>query len=205
MRIITFLLLVFLPLISCKKEKPSYASVKKSLLNDVESFTGFEESRYLVSDYIELLRKTLVIDLKDKKAVQLWWDDYHKAHRCLDMIYKYNYYDKSYNDGAHDLLMRKIRKTILKDNFMNFSYLMSNVYSNTRSVNLGDNKELYDNLCEIPLKKFSNFQVRYVLNSNHASFRKFNKFKKRKYMKQYKELYDRVEKIRKTKKSNSTL
>ena len=181
---------------SCVKEKPKYATFKQNLLNEVEIYTGFEESRDLVSDYIDVLKRSMSLDLKDKESLKDWWDDFHDAEKCLRMIIHYKYNDKSYSLNTHSGLKAKIQKKILGDDFKNFSYLMSYRNMLSRTVTFGYYEEIFDNRCKVSEKRFRDFQVRYILNRNHPDFRKFDKYFPRKYKTQFKELYERVDKIR---------
>lgn len=183
-------------LLSCSKKKEDYATVKQdTVLDFVESFTGFEESRYLVSHYIEVLEETKKMDLKNKVQVQKWWDKFHHSHRCLRMLKAYKIPDKTFSYSTYDMFQDMMARRVLGDDFMNYSYLMTNIDERTRGFSGGDDEELYGNICGIPEKKLEVFQINYVINRNHPEFIKFNK-KKREYKKEYKELYEKVKKIR---------
>lgn len=194
--LVLIMLIVFL-FVSCSKKKEKNAIVKTDTVLDlVESFTGFEESRYLVSGFISVLEASKSLDLKNKTDVEKWWDSYHEAYRCLFMIRKYNSSDKLYHYESQKSLVSMLIRRVLGDDFKNFSYLMTDYEERSRPVRFGDDEQLYDNSCDIPKEKFDNFQVNYVLNSNHAEFDSFHKFKDKKYQKQYRELYEKIQKIR---------
>lgn len=183
-------------LLSCSKKKEGFATVRKETVLDlVESYTGFEESRYLVSDYIKFLEDSKKIDLNNKNQVKKWWDDFHKSHRCLRMLYSYKYNDKNFDVWRFEKLQDLLKVKILRDDFKSFSYLMTNLDERGRGFSGGDDQELYENICGIPENKLENFQIRYVLNRNHPEFRTFDK-KKKKFKQEYKELYEKVKKIR---------
>ena len=158
----------------------------------VEEYTGFEESRYLIEDYVEVLERSKTIDLSDEVAVEKWWKDYHLSNKCFSMIDLFKVDDTSYQSVQHRRLRRIVFKKVLNFNTINYAAInqkYSGTFVTLQYLTLDD---LINNYCDVPINRYRDFLLKYLRKVKYREFTKFNKSYYKKYGNRYKDIYDEV-------------